>query len=1260
MRVISFIGDLLLRLKGSRHPVRFIKDKKYITTEAFIDETRAVHGNIISFNSDLNLYIPPEKKYNGQPLDGKRLFIIRSGGIGDLMAVMVGVHILKEKYPDLKVVIGSAEMYRDMFEGDPSIYKFFPKPYPFEELEKADYFLEFQGLVESGELSRKHNLYDLFLIRFKLEGVPDKEKTPKLFLNDKVDSEIEELFRRFKIKNDSPIAGIQIKTSTIVRDYPLMYFRDMIQLLNSEGINTVVIGEPENKDDVINHLLCDNEKSFDFTDYGISLNHLFSIINHCDFIIGPDTSGLHIAGALEKPMVGLFGPIPSVLRLGYFKNAIGFDCKTKCAPCFRHGSNRCRFADQFGGYSPCMYLARPETVVDVVNNEILPLFGINKYVTAKQIPEANETTEINDNLKKALITLAIGDEANEMLKIAMPSFEAYAEKIGADLIIINENKLNITHPQLGIPLPNIEKFQIKEIMDRYDRAIYLDIDIIIHPECPDLFNIVPIDMVGAVPDNFNGTWDNINRYNDIASAQDSLGDIGWKSGYFNSGVMVFSKEHIGIFDNPKDREKMNCQFRDQTLINYNFQKHEYKFFVLNKIFNGMEITGFSSRRNPQNKTDAYIMHFAFEGEKLEQMHKIASLFNKFGIAEYPTDKPLLFYDVGEIGWSMYLSAHINHLRLNSQENMIVCADKAKRVLYPEDVQFIDIPPEVKEKLGEFDLDGSCLFDKETKKTVPHTFIDKVFEEHFPDYHVVREHGSFLERRKFFNYKASAKMDVNAKTLIGDTRVILVFPRKREEKFSKRNLSEEFYTSLCKELCDKYSGHTIMAVGATGSSYDLSDFLDDYDNFLDLVSWKDEESLDLFIAICNSGKVDLAIGSQSALPKISLLLNVPTFMLGHERERHIKIENWNNTRAGFYDVNIESKDFSYHMTEDDMKDAINQIIEFGQIPLPLDKGRDDLPLDEVENIKIKNFYDEAPMLYYDVGELGWTQYLVAYLKHKRGLEPWGRRMIVTTTKDKFVFYRDCCDELVEIPDGVKRILSHYEPDMYFLRNPIDRNDRLAGKSLSSLFVPTFPHCSIFDGYSLIRNTPKKHYRPYISTDEARDIVKEICPDDTKSIIIFPRNRVGAYGMRNLSEDFYIRLCNELSSMYENHLIITHGAVNSSYNLKGKVFTNKYYDLVEYDNDKTLDILVAFGNLKKCSLTIGAQSGPPKIALLCGIPSFMIGHEMDRHKFKENWAKTYCEFFEAEKTSEGYEFGENKCVDEIIKFTHNVIRKGKKWM
>jgi ADP-heptose:LPS heptosyltransferase len=604
MKVIAFNTSF------SIGEVKVKQNMQYIVTEKFLEEFQTIYGSqmIISI-SDYEKY---ERPYSGQDLNGKTLFCFRGAGIGDLMAMMVGVRLLKEKYPDSTINVGSLLSYKQLFEIDPAINSFTQMPYPLDRVTEANYTVSFQNIIENNYSASQIHMYDLFLHRFGInpDEIPDEKKIPKVYFDINIDTKIRSILNKEREKTSKLMAGIQLEASNIIRNYHPELIEELIKRLIGNDIKPVLIGEPGKVSNLINkYRLTAEEYALDMTEHCNNLYGLVSTINNCDFLIGPDSSGLHIAGALGKPMVGIFGPILSDLRLRYFKNTVGIDCDTICSPCFLHMDRPCKNADR-DGYSLCMRLATPELIMDEIKKNILPLFNIYLGVI-------EETIERDPNEKRAIVTVAIGDESSELAKIARPTLDAYAKKVYADVITIDKQEVN----KVAV---HLEKFQIKELLSEYDRVLYVDADILINSSCPDIFDIVPKEAVGAVPDCHNGKWGNINRFNEIIAVQDKLGNVNWNAGYFNSGVIVLSKEHIGLFDNPEHRNLFNSQFNDQTLLNYNLFKNGYQFFSLDTVFNGMEINGFSSRIENSNKTNAFIMHFAHEGNKAEQMEKVIS------------------------------------------------------------------------------------------------------------------------------------------------------------------------------------------------------------------------------------------------------------------------------------------------------------------------------------------------------------------------------------------------------------------------------------------------------------------------------------------------------------------------------------------------------------------------------------------------------------------------------------------------------------
>jgi hypothetical protein len=83
--------------------------------------------------------------------------------------------------------------------------------------------------------------------------------------------------------------------------------------------------------------------------------------------------------------------------------------------------------------------------------------------------------------KKTIYTLNIGNNCPEITKITYPLMKRYANKIGADFFEITERK----YPDAPV---TYEKFQVYQLGREHknDWNIFLDRDVLIHPDAPDI------------------------------------------------------------------------------------------------------------------------------------------------------------------------------------------------------------------------------------------------------------------------------------------------------------------------------------------------------------------------------------------------------------------------------------------------------------------------------------------------------------------------------------------------------------------------------------------------------------------------------------------------------------------------------------------------------------------------------------------------------------------------------------------------------
>jgi hypothetical protein len=88
-----------------------------------------------------------------------------------------------------------------------------------------------------------------------------------------------------------------------------------------------------------------------------------AIAKHMNLIVAPDSAMTHVAGGLGVPIVGIYGPFSSRLRMRYYFDAIGINAKTACSPCFTHGHEGC----VKGNPSPCFSTIDVPTILVAID-----------------------------------------------------------------------------------------------------------------------------------------------------------------------------------------------------------------------------------------------------------------------------------------------------------------------------------------------------------------------------------------------------------------------------------------------------------------------------------------------------------------------------------------------------------------------------------------------------------------------------------------------------------------------------------------------------------------------------------------------------------------------------------------------------------------------------------------------------------------------------------------------------------------------------
>ena len=93
-------------------------------------------------------------------------------------------------------------------------------------------------------------------------------------------------------------------------------------------------------------------------------------------------------------------------------------------------------------------------------------------------------------IKKVVYTLAVGRYPKKITDLTFPLFKRYAKKIGAEFVVINKRRF----PSWPAAYEKLQIYQLAQSM-KTDWNIFFDADALIHPELPDLTEIIPRDHV---------------------------------------------------------------------------------------------------------------------------------------------------------------------------------------------------------------------------------------------------------------------------------------------------------------------------------------------------------------------------------------------------------------------------------------------------------------------------------------------------------------------------------------------------------------------------------------------------------------------------------------------------------------------------------------------------------------------------------------------------------------------------------------------
>ena len=299
----------------------------------------------------------------------KKILVIRFSSIGDIVLTTPVLRCVKAKFPNAEIHFLTKKSFESVIASNPNVSKVITIDKEVGEVadvlkaEQYDYVIDLhknirsrqvKSLVKSPSCSfNKYNWEKWLLTNFKINKMPD------VHIVDRYLEQVNEL----GVVNDLKGLDFFIESKNEVTNPPFSNYvclvigaahatkaltiEKMVEVVDSINANFVLIGGPgekEKAEEVIK--LAKNSKLFN-TCGGFNIEQSASLLKQSSCVITPDTGMMHIASALEKPVISVWGNtvpefgmypyIPQNKDLVHIVEVKGLQCR----PCSKIGYPAC-------------------------------------------------------------------------------------------------------------------------------------------------------------------------------------------------------------------------------------------------------------------------------------------------------------------------------------------------------------------------------------------------------------------------------------------------------------------------------------------------------------------------------------------------------------------------------------------------------------------------------------------------------------------------------------------------------------------------------------------------------------------------------------------------------------------------------------------------------------------------------------------------------------------------------------------------------
>jgi len=308
--------------------------------------------------------------------------VIRFSSLGDIIQTTAFLDTLKKKYPESKIVYATKEEFGELLSGQPyidellllrkkeSIVDFAKK------VGQIDCVFDLHSSLRSIILSlltkskcrkrvKKHVMFRRALVLhsailenlFKRDTIDNIEDQLKL-IDERVNSKnIKPVIYLNSVEKRENVIGMAPGARWRTKMWPKEYYKTLANMLTDNGFEVFLFGSKD-EIEIASFIKDDNRMVHSFAGK-LSLKETAQKMAECSCFVSNDSGLMHLAVALDLPVVAIFGP--TVRGFGFYPRgrSLVVESNTRCRPCSLHGTDRCKRGDLI-----CLYSIKPEAVFE--------------------------------------------------------------------------------------------------------------------------------------------------------------------------------------------------------------------------------------------------------------------------------------------------------------------------------------------------------------------------------------------------------------------------------------------------------------------------------------------------------------------------------------------------------------------------------------------------------------------------------------------------------------------------------------------------------------------------------------------------------------------------------------------------------------------------------------------------------------------------------------------------------------------------------